>query len=145
MISDRLEKRASTCGLMLLLAAPTVSPGSARCQQAVTFMFSTGHHRPGLSAASLAVQLVPDWKHRASFRLACLNSWAVHTALLPHPEFLMGCSYLWGIAHTHCCPLPSHALACPLESVCRPSLLGSVSPSWQAHPLSIEKLVTLGR
>lgn len=29
-ISDRLEKRASTCGLMLLLAAPTVSPGSAR-------------------------------------------------------------------------------------------------------------------
>lgn len=25
-ISDRLEKRASTCGLMLLLAAPTVSP-----------------------------------------------------------------------------------------------------------------------
>lgn len=28
-ISDRLEKRASTCGLMLLLAAPTVSPAPA--------------------------------------------------------------------------------------------------------------------
>lgn len=27
-ISDRLEKRASTCGLMLLLAAPTVSPAA---------------------------------------------------------------------------------------------------------------------
>lgn len=30
-ISDRLEKRASTCGLMLLLAAPTVSPACPAC------------------------------------------------------------------------------------------------------------------
>lgn len=30
-ISDRLEKRASTCGLMLLLAAPTVSLPCPRC------------------------------------------------------------------------------------------------------------------
>lgn len=133
MISDRLEKRASTCGLMLLLAAPTVSPGSARCQQAVAFMFSTGHHRPGPSAASLAVQLVPDWKHRASFRLACLNSWAVHTALLPHPEFLMGCSYLWGIAHTHCCP-PSQSRSCLSLRICVPSLPSRLSEPIMAGP-----------
>lgn len=35
MISDRLEKRASTCGLMLLLAAPAVSP-APRCTPALS-------------------------------------------------------------------------------------------------------------
>lgn len=91
-ISDRLEKRATTCGLMLLLAAPTVSPGSARGRrQSLSSLLATSV--PGLRPTSLETQLVPGWKHRASV-LACLSPWAAHTRLLSPSGFLLGCPSL---------------------------------------------------
>jgi hypothetical protein len=111
-ISDRLEKRASTCGLMLLLAAPTVSPASARSYRpSLSSLLATPV--PYLRPTSLETHLVPSWEHRASM-LACLSPWAACGILLPFSVFLLGCSSPWGTLHTHLCPSSVSVILLPV-------------------------------
>lgn len=119
-ISDRLEKRASTCGLMLLLAAPTVSPASAHSyRQSLVSLPATSV--PCLRPTSLETHLVPRWDYRASV-LACLSPWAACCMLLPYAGFLLGCFSLWGTLHTHLCP-SSQSYSCLSLRSSEPSLL----------------------
>lgn len=113
--------------------------------RAAAFIFSTSHHCPQPELHIPRSPACPLPEARGLLQaglpqpLGCTHPtspspWASHGQLLS-----VEC-------HTHLCPLPDHTLACPLGSVCHPSLLHSISPIMAGASFSsIEKLVTLGR
>lgn len=142
-ISDRLEKRASTCGLMLLLAAPTVSM------------------HPCLPPRPETAILLPSSKHSPSTRPRLLRAWLMASEYpLAHRVSLQSPSAAWSCRAALCCscslgrhlpfPPPPRPPTQPPAYLWGPSTFpaspGSVDPAHHDHTglVLLYSLVTHG-
>ncbi|KAK2089900.1 hypothetical protein P7K49_032566 [Saguinus oedipus] len=116
-ISDRLEKRASTCGLMLLLAAPTVSPAASSGPRGL----QTVPHSPPTSQCPLPSARAPLAQQAQLHSRSCLLSPA--PPWTPCPTCAAATGSAWAV---QAAPLIGVPLA---PDKLLPHLLGIVDPS----------------